>query len=221
MTPRQVNLLTALGLIALLAVVTLTAPRWSRFLRQPLAAAPEDDGASEGAEAGASTARAMEPEGERRISVRLYFESADQGGGLVPEERSVPLAGDLARQIQTVMTELVRGSTTGLLPTLPPEAHVLEAFVSARGIAYIDFSPEIRQAALGGSQAELVAVYSIVNSVAANFPAVKKVQILVEDKPVTTLSGHVDLSRPLGPDMTFLALPSPSPSASAGAVPTP
>ncbi len=218
MTPRQVNLLTALFLVVLLAAVTLTAPRWSRFLRQPLAAAREDDGAA--TEAGTtSAARAAEPEGERRISVRLYFESADQGG-LVPEERSVPLAGDLARQIQTVMKELVRGSTTGLLPTLPPEAQVLEAFVSARGIAYVDFSPGIRQVAVGGSQAELVAVYSIVNSVAVNFPAVKKVQILIEDKPVTTLSGHVDLSRPLGPDMTFLALPSPSPSAT-GASPTP
>jgi hypothetical protein len=221
MTPRQVNLLTAVGLIALLAALTLTAPRWSRFLRQPLAAAREDDGAStEPVDAGPAAARAVEPEGERRISVRLYFEAADQGG-LVPEERSVPLAGDLARQIQTVIQELIRGSTTGLVPTLPPEAQVLEAFVSARGIAYVDFSPEIRQAALGGSQAELVAVYSIVNSVAANFPAVKKVQILIEDRPVTTLSGHVDLSRPLGPDMTFLALPSPAPAASAEASPTP
>src|SRR5258706_6023441 len=186
MTPRQVNLLTALFLVVLLAAVTLTAPRWSRFLRQPLAAAREDDGAA--TEAGtASAARAAETEGEGRISVRLYFESADQGG-LVPEERSVPLAGDLARQIQTVMKELVRGSTTGLLPTLPPEAQVLEAFVSARGIAYVDFSPGIRQVAVGGSQAELVAVYSIVNSVAVNFPAVHKVQILIEDKAVTTLS---------------------------------
>src|SRR5258708_33484358 len=98
MTPRQVNLLTALFLVVLLAAVTLTAPRWSRFLRQPLAAAREDDGAA--TEAGtASAARAAEPEGERRISVRLYFESADQGG-LGPEERSVPLAGGRARQRQ-------------------------------------------------------------------------------------------------------------------------
>ena len=221
MAARQANLLTVLALFALLAVVTLTAPRWSRFLRQPLAAAREDDGAAaEATEAGPAAVRSAEPEGERRISVRLYFESAEQGG-LVPEERSVPLAGDLARQIQTVMKELVRGSTTGLVATLPPEAQVLEAFVSARGIAYVDFSPEIRQAALGGSQAELVAVYSIVNSVAANFPAVKRVQILIEDKPVTTLSGHVDLSRPLGPDMTFLALPSPAPQASATPSATP
>ena len=37
------------------------------------------------------------------------------------------------------------------------------------------------------------------NSLTANFPAVKRVQILVEDKPADTLAGHVDLSRPLPP----------------------
>jgi hypothetical protein len=36
---------------------------------------------------------------------------------------------------------------------------------------------------------------------------VKRVQVLVDDKPVETLSGHVDLSRPLLPDMTFLVQP--------------
>ena len=206
MTARQANLLTALGLSVLLAVVTLTAPRWSRFLRQPLAGGREDDGPAAGtADAAARTA---EPEGERRISVRLYFESPE-AGALVPEERSVPLAGDLAGQLQAVMEELVHGSTTGLRPTLPPATKVLEVFVSARGVAYLDFSPEARQAVTGGSKSELLVVYSIVDSVTANFPAVKKVQILVEDKPVRTLAGHVDLSRPLAPDMTFLVLPSP------------
>jgi len=215
MAARQANLLTVLALFALLAVVTLTAPRWSRFLRQPLAAAREEDGAvAEGADA----SKAAEREGERRISVRLYVESPEEGA-LVPEERSVPLAGDLARQLQAVLKELVRGSTTGLRPTLPPATKVLEVFVSARGVAYLDFSPEARQAAAGGSKSELLVVYSIVNSVTSNFPAVKKVQILVEDKPLRTLAGHVDLSRPLGPDMTFLVLPSPPAARAASPAP--
>jgi hypothetical protein len=215
MTARQANLLTALGLSVLLAVVTLTAPRWSRFLRQPLAAGREDDGPAAGA---ADAGRTAEPEGERRISVRLYFESPE-AGALVPEERSVPLAGDLARQLQAVMEELVHGSTTGLRPTLPPATKVLDVFVSARGVAYLDFSTEARQAVAGGSKSELLVVYSIVDSVTANFPAVKKVQILVEDKPVRTLAGHVDLSRPLAPDMTFLVLPSPPAARAASPAP--
>jgi len=50
-------------------------------------------------------------------------------------------------------------------------------------------------------------VYSIVNSLVANFPAARRVQILVEDRVVTSLAGHVDLSRPLPADMTLVALP--------------
>ena len=57
----------------------------------------------------------------------------------------------------------------------------------------------------GGSEAELITVYSVVNSLTVNFPAIKRVQILVEDKPRPTLWGHVDLTRPLPPDMTLLA----------------
>ena len=39
-------------------------------------------------------------------------------------------------------------------------------------------------------------MYSLVNSIVTNFPAVSRVQILVDDRPVTSLGGHVDLSRP-------------------------
>jgi hypothetical protein len=38
------------------------------------------------------------------------------------------------------------------------------------------------------------------------------VQILVADQVVPSLGGHIDLSRPLPPDMTLIALPAPSPS---------
>jgi spore germination protein GerM len=217
MTPRQANLLTLLGLLGLLAVVTLTAPRWARLLRQPLGST--EDEPVPGIDAG-TKARAGEKEAERQISVRLYFEAPEQVG-LLPEERSVPFSDDLSRQLRMVVEELVRGSTTGLLPTLPAGTKVLEVFVTARGIAYLDLSKEVVELAEGGSKGELLTVYSIVNSLTANFPAVKRVQILVEDKPVLTLAGHVDLSRPLLPDLTFVALATPSPSPGAPPAPTP
>jgi germination protein M len=215
MTPRQADLLTLLGLLALLAAVSLTAPRWARLLRQPVGASEEEPLSGIEAEA---TARPGEKEAERQINVRLYF-VAPEPPGLLPEERSVPFSDDLSRQLRTVVEELARGSTTGLLPTLPPSTKVLEVFVTARGTAYLDLSKEAVELAEGGSKSELLTVYSIVNSLAANFPAVKRVQILVEDKPVKTLGGHIDLSRPLLPDLTLVALASPSPSP--GAVPSP
>lgn len=208
MTPRQANLLTVLGLLALLAVVALTAPRWARLLRQPVGASEEEPVA--GIEAGAPV-RPGEKEAERQISVRLYFVAPDEPG-LLPEERSVPFSDDLSRQLRMVVEELARGSTTGLLPTLPPATKVLEVFVTARGVAYLDLSKEAVELAEAGSKSELLTVYSIVNSLTANFPAVKRVQILVEDRPVQTLSGHIDLSRPLLPDLTFVALKAPDPA---------
>ena len=60
-----------------------------------------------------------------------------------------------------------------------------------------------------------LAVYAVVNSITTNFPAVARVQILVEDRPAVTLAGHVDLSRPLPPDMTLLAAVDAAPAAGA------
>jgi hypothetical protein len=60
-----------------------------------------------------------------------------------------------------------------------------------------------------------------VNSLAANFPAVRRVQILIDDRPAQTLAGHVDLLRPLRPDMTLLAASTMTPVAEASPAPSP
>jgi len=201
MTPRQADLLTLVGLLALATAVALSAPRWSGLLREPLSSV-EDDG--EGAPASIEVPAAG-TEAARRINVRLYFE-APQTDGLLPEERSIVFATDLASQLKVLVEELIRGSQTGLLPTLPESTRVLEVFVTGRGVAYVNLSREATELP-GGSRSELLTVYSIVDSLAANFPAVRRVQLLVEDRVVTSLAGHVDLSRPLPADMTLVALP--------------
>jgi hypothetical protein len=179
-------------------------------MREPVAALPEDERAST-AVAGPAP---PEPDAQRTISVKLYFESPDLSG-LLPEDRSLPFSVDLSRQLRTVVEELVRGSTTGLTPPLAANTKVLDVFVSARGVAFVSLSREAAAGVPGGSTTELLTVYSVVNSITANFPAVKRVQLLLDDRPVTTFAGHVDVSRPLPPDMTFVAvvLPSPSPGA--------
>ncbi len=92
----------------------------------------------------------------------------------------------------------------------PEGARVLEVFLTARGVAYVSLSPEAAGIE-GGTTPELLAVYSLVNTIVTNFASIKRVQILVGDRMVDTLAGHVDLSRPLGPDFSLLALPSAPP----------
>jgi spore germination protein GerM len=208
-TPREANGLTVVGLVGLLATVALTAPRWAALLRAPVASPEVEELAVE------DTPRPPVAEGPasgaaRRISVRLYFEAPDREG-LLPEEREVAFSGDLPRQLRTVIEELAKGSTTGLVATLPAGTRVLEVFVQARGVAWVDLSSEAASGLPGGSTAELLTVYSVVNTIVTNFPAVSRVRILVNDQPVTSLGGHVDLSRPLPPDMTLVALPTPAP----------
>lgn len=207
MTPRQANVLTAVGLGGLLATVAFTAPRWSAVLRSPAASVDAEEPAAE--EASPPAPEAATPGAGRRINVRLYFEAPDRDG-LLPEEREVAFSSDLALQLRTVVEELARGSTTGLVATLPAGTRVLEVFVQARGVAFVDLSSEASSGLPGGSKAELLTVYSVVNTIVTNFPGVSRVRILVDDQPVASFGGHVDVSRPLPPDMTLVALPVPA-----------
>jgi spore germination protein GerM len=209
--PSRPTVLIGAGLTLLLGIVVLAAPRLSRLLTRTV---PEEEtGTDERRDA-----REEEPAGrvERTINVKLFFQAMDRPG-LVMEERTVPFSSDLAVQLKSVVGELILGPRSGLGPTLPPETKVLEVFVSPRGVAYVDLSKEAAQGT-AGSREELISVYSIVNSLAVNFPAVKRVQILVDDRPAATLAGHVDLSRPLTADMTLLASATLSP-ATPGAAP--
>jgi hypothetical protein len=198
---KRVDVYTAVGLIALFAAVALTAPRWSRLLRQPVRVAED-----EAAPAGADAAGPSDPSAPvvRTINVKLFFEDP-QGRGLVLEERGVAYHANLSRQLQVVVEELVRGSQSGNASPWAGNARVMEVFVTARGVAYVDLSKEVLANRVPGTRAELLSVYSLVNSIVLNFPAIQKVQILIDGQATETLAGHVDLSHPLPPDMTLLA----------------
>jgi spore germination protein GerM len=202
----RANALTALGLLVLLLVVVLAAPRWTRLMTRTV---PGEEGAEDSG--GAATPAAEDPAAvEQKISVKLFFLAPDQPALLI-EDREVAYSADLASQVRTVVEELVKGPQKGLVGTLPPETKVIDTFVTSAGIAYVDLSKEAAQKHPGGSKGELLSVYSIVNSLTSNFPAVKRVQIVVEDRQVPTLAGHVDLTRPLSSDLTFLMGSQPSP----------
>lgn len=221
MVVGRANALTALGLLTLLLVVVLTAPRWTRLLTRTV---PGEEAADEGS--AAAPAAVPEAEGpaavEQKITVKLFFLAPDQPALLI-EDREVAYSTDLARQVRTVVEELVKGPQKGLVGTLPPETKVIDSFVTGAGVAYVDLSKEAAQKHPGGSRGELLSVYSVVNSLTSNFPAVKRVQILIDDRQVPTLAGHVDLTRPLSSDLTFLvgAVPSPAPGTPASAPPPP
>jgi germination protein M len=138
----------------------------------------------------------------RRINVKLFF-GTPGSTILVPEERSIPYRDSLVAQANEVLNALITGPQGKLVPPIPQGARLLDLMVSKDGIAYVDFSGEIVSNHQGGSAGEMVTVYSIVNTLSTNFPQIHGVQILVDDRSVDTLNGHLDLSRPLKPDLSL------------------
>ena len=135
------------------------------------------------------------------VPVVLFFGAPD-GSGLVREGREIEACTSPEECAVSVVEELVNGPVGDLEPVLPPSATV-QGVEIAGDTARIDLGKETVDALPAGSSSELLATYAIVNTVTANVPQVKKVQLLVAGQEVQTLKGHVDLRRPLLPDPTL------------------
>lgn len=133
--------------------------------------------------------------------VTLFFGNQD-GSGLAREGREIAVEDTTDDMIASVVDELVVGPLGDLAPTLPHNARVLGAQLKG-DVVQVDFSKELVESLPEGSSAEMAAVYSVVDTVAANFPQVKAVQFLVDGVPVKELKGHLDLSAPIAPDFAL------------------
>lgn len=142
---------------------------------------------------------ALQPVAGPPQTVKLYFPSYDQGL-LLAEDRQMAWATREADRIRQILLALIAGSYQGKSRALPPATNIRAVFLTSAGTAYIDFSSELLADFSPGIASECLAVYSIVNSLAANIPAVKKVKILVQGQEVETLDGHADLSDYFVPD---------------------
>ncbi len=126
--------------------------------------------------------------------VTLFFPS-EEDSFLHPEAREIPASSTVAEEAKQVVEELIKGSAKGYLAPFPEGTRLRQFFVTKDGIAYVDFSRELVDKHPSGSSAELATVYSVVNSLAFNFKAIKKVFILVEGQERETLGGHINLSQ--------------------------
>jgi spore germination protein GerM len=132
------------------------------------------------------------------VPVVLFFSTPD-GDRLAREGREVEACQGAEECVTTVVEELINGPVGDLEAVLPPAATVLGVQI-AGDTARIDLGKETVETLPAGSNAELLAVYAIVNTVTANVPQIRKVQLLVDGREAETLKGHVDLRLPLLPD---------------------
>ncbi|NYE57294.1 GerMN domain-containing protein [Carboxydothermus ferrireducens] len=127
------------------------------------------------------------------VEVVLYF--ADETGEyLVPEKRMIAKVPSIARE---TLNELFAGpQSSNLKPVVPSGTVLRDINVKPDGLCIVDLSREVIDNHPGGSAAEALTVYAIVDTL-CQFPTIKKVEFRVEGEKVESLKGHMDLTVPV------------------------
>lgn len=136
--------------------------------------------------------------------VRLYYESPQML--LTAETRNVALPESAPAALPVVMRELLKGPVMpASLRLFPADTVMRAAYLLPGGTAIVDLGgPTVTQGWGTGSHQELMAIYSIVQTVTANFPEARTVRVLVNGSPGETLAGHISLARSFTPDSSLV-----------------
>jgi len=140
----------------------------------------------------------------RKIKARLYYVSTD-GTKLTGVDREVSYAEGAAAQAQEIVSAQLTAVPAPLVSAIPPATTLRALYLNEKGAAFVDLSKDVSTAHPGGSQNELLTIYSIVDALTANLPAITSVQLLVDGKEVDTLAGHIDLRKPLQKNLGIIA----------------
>ncbi|MBN1547051.1 MAG: GerMN domain-containing protein [Syntrophaceae bacterium] len=122
--------------------------------------------------------------------VILYFSDKNELF-LVPEKRFIVKEKSPEALAKGLVEALVEGSKEGLVNTFPEKVSVKNVKIGSDRIAYVNFSRDFIKDHPGGTTAEISTIYSLTNTLARNIPSVQSVKILVENKPVGSIKGHV------------------------------
>jgi spore germination protein GerM len=127
--------------------------------------------------------------------VTLFFPTTD-GSSIAATARPVEVTADEDMQLESVMEELLNVTREGLLPCLPESTRLRNLLIDDTGLAYVDLSREFLKNHPGGLTAEQSSINCLVLTLAANFPEITAVRILVDGSGIDTISGHIDASKP-------------------------
>ena len=184
------------GLLSVLAVGALFATfmwttRWSgRAARSTTASA-------------ATPPPAAPAEPGRRIKARLFYIAAG-GTKLTSVERDVAFGASAVEQAREIISAQIAPVIEPLVSAVPAGTALRAVFITEGGEAYVDLSREVVAAHPGGTINEMLSIYTLVNALTENLPAVTAVQVLVDGKEVETLAGHIDLRRPLARNLAWV-----------------
>ena len=118
----------------------------------------------------------------------------------------IELPGELTpyERITRLLDRLMRGPVSKYFEPVLPEKTTLRGVYVVDDEAILDFSRDLEKNFQGGIVGEMLAVYSIVNTVILNMEGVGRVQILIEGEVKSSPAGEMDISAPLGVNLNLV-----------------
>jgi hypothetical protein len=150
-----------------------------------------------------------QPSGTRTA---VLFFVAD-GSRLAREARELEPCSETGVCIKDTLDALLSGSL-GDYDEAIPESAALNGVRIEGTTAVVDLSQGFATDLPSGSSAEMLAVYSLVDTICTNYPQISQVKLTVEGNGSTVL-GHLDLSKPLAPDYSLEQAPGQAPETAA------
>lgn len=132
-------------------------------------------------------------EPEKKEKIRLFW-AAEGGNTLEPVEIELALPAEPEARAKLIVLALIASPPRPEVRTLPADAALLGFYLLDDGTAIADFSDALARATPSGILSEQLAVDSILCTLEANVPGIRRVKILINGQEVDTLAGHADLS---------------------------
>jgi len=148
-------------------------------------------------------APAPPPAPTARITATLFYGAPD-GMSLAPVRVDVPLAEGPVAQGRQILRALLQPPPAPYLAVIPPGTTLRALYLTTSGDAFVDLSAEVSAKHPGGTHAELLTVYAVVNAMTTNLQGVQRVQLLIDGREADSVAGHVDVRRPLERDPSLV-----------------
>ena len=156
-----------------------------------------------GAPAGGSLQQMLPEPADSHLPVYLYFVDKENDY-LVSETRHIADKQPLASYCRKIVEALIQGPIGGAVSPVPGKTALRAVYLDSQGIAYVDLTAPVKDNHPGGVRAEMMTVYSIVNTLILNVSPVDRVKLLIDGQEADTLAGHIDIRYPLKADMLLV-----------------
>lgn len=143
----------------------------------------------------------IEPE-KGNMQIQIYY--IIRGQALAADSRQIRKPATGIERMHLIAQQFTTPPKSGLLQNPLPEGTTLRGLYLLDGIVWLDLSAEFLNVKNPTPLQERLSIYALVNSFLLNDPTLKGVRIMIDGKPVSTAWGWLDLSSPLGPDLSLI-----------------